>query len=248
MSKKYKGKTCAYCAVPGSSETGDHIIAREFFLPERREHLPQVPACHACNNTKSVLEHYLMAVLPFGGRHADASVNLTKMVQPRLEKNLSLARKLQSGREVRYTSCDGLQWTPEIKLPLDGDKAKGLFEMITKGLVNFHWKQNLSDKDCRVCASFLTHDGETMFQRLWNSRAADRVRGDLGGGTFVYDGMQASDDPRLTFWRMSLYGVVVGGDAGAPNEKSTMVFSFTAPRRLQAASDLAEILSSRPSA
>ena len=43
------------------------MIAREFFLPERRAHRPQVPACNACNNTKSLLEHYLMAVLPFGG-------------------------------------------------------------------------------------------------------------------------------------------------------------------------------------
>ncbi len=39
MSKKFKNKTCAYCSVPGSSETGDHVIAREFFLPARRENL-----------------------------------------------------------------------------------------------------------------------------------------------------------------------------------------------------------------
>jgi len=242
LSKKYKGKTCAYCAAPGSSKTADHIVAREFFLPERRANLPKVAACNACNNSKSVLEHYLASVLPFGGRHPDASVNLATMVQPRLAKNLPLAKKLQGGREISYKSRDGVQWTPDMKMPFDGKSAERLFTLITKGLANFHWQLCLPDTDCIVCSSFLTPEGEAMFRRLWSVRASATVQGDLGNGTFVYEGRQGVDDPRLTVWRMSLYGIVVGGDVASPNAKSTTVFAMTAPRRMRAASELAQIL------
>ena len=69
MSEKYKNKTCVYCMTTNSSEDGDHVVSREFFLPEKRAGLPKVPACKACNNAKATLEHYLTAVMPFGGRH-----------------------------------------------------------------------------------------------------------------------------------------------------------------------------------
>jgi 5-methylcytosine-specific restriction endonuclease McrA len=76
MSKKFKGKTCAYC---GEREaiTGDHVFAREFFLPSDRADLPQAPICGECNNEKSKLEHYLTTVLPFGGRHPASAENLS---------------------------------------------------------------------------------------------------------------------------------------------------------------------------
>lgn len=97
MSKKYKGKTCVYCAVPNSSEDGDHVVSREFFLPEKRANLPIVPACKTCNNTKSKLEHHLTAVMPFGGQHADSNESLSTMVPPRLAKNNKLFSALKQG-------------------------------------------------------------------------------------------------------------------------------------------------------
>lgn len=61
-SKKYRDKTCVYCGKEKSSTTGDHVIAREFFPTDARQNLPQVPSCVACNNDKSFIEHYLLAV------------------------------------------------------------------------------------------------------------------------------------------------------------------------------------------
>ena len=43
-SQKYRGKTCAYCRVPEISVEGDHVVARQFFLVQDRDNLPQVPA------------------------------------------------------------------------------------------------------------------------------------------------------------------------------------------------------------
>jgi len=65
-SKRYRGKRCAYCGRDGASDTGDHVIARGFFLPSERGELPQVPACNQCNNEKSRLEHRLTTVLRSG--------------------------------------------------------------------------------------------------------------------------------------------------------------------------------------
>ena len=96
-SKTYKAKTCAYCGVPGASTTADHVFAREFFLTERRSNIPKVPACKACNEDKARLEFYLTGVLPFGGRHPDARVNLSTMLPKRLAKNASLGPVLRAG-------------------------------------------------------------------------------------------------------------------------------------------------------
>src|SRR4051812_19921101 len=93
-SKKFKGKTCVYCGK--ESMTADHIIAREFFLRDRREDPIKVPACEDCNREKSRLEHYLTTVLPFGARHADAAENLSSMVPSRIRRNEKLASELRT--------------------------------------------------------------------------------------------------------------------------------------------------------
>ncbi|MDI2077978.1 MULTISPECIES: hypothetical protein [Bradyrhizobium] len=49
----------------------DHVLAREFLPISRRDNLPKVPACGACNGVKSGHEHYLTAVLPLAGNHRD---------------------------------------------------------------------------------------------------------------------------------------------------------------------------------
>ena len=80
MSKKFKSQRCAYCAER-EAVTGDHIFAREFFLPSARANLPQAPICEQCNNEKSKLEHYLTTVLPFGGRHSASPKTLPRWCQ-----------------------------------------------------------------------------------------------------------------------------------------------------------------------
>ena len=44
------------------------------FARDRRAKFPKLPAYETCNNAKSKLEHYLIAVLPFGGQYTDELV------------------------------------------------------------------------------------------------------------------------------------------------------------------------------
>lgn len=243
MGKKYKGKTCVYCAAPNSSEDGDHVISREFFLPEKRANLPIVPACKTCNNTKSKLEHYLTAVMPFGGLHADSSENLSTMVPPRLAKNNKLFSALKQSIKRLFASRKAGPWEPEMTVPLDGEKLIQLFELIARGLAYWHWEICLPPETCLVKAAFFTSAGREIFERLLAQNAKDRVKISLGDGVFVYEGAQSAECPELTVWRMSLYGVHVGGDPKVPMEKCSKAYAITAPRRMPAVNGLIRLIS-----
>ena len=95
-SKKFRDKTCVYCGRERMASTGDHVVAREFCPGTARENLPKVPACVACNNAKSKLEHYVLAVLPMGSLLPSAAAAIIEQVGPRLAKNEALRRQLAS--------------------------------------------------------------------------------------------------------------------------------------------------------
>ena len=115
MSKKFKDKLCVYCAEEPST-SGDHVFARQFFLPRHRINLPKVPACDDCNGEKAELEHYLASLLPFGGRHSDAGENLETMVPKHLGKNIGLNRALAQGQGAVWSQA-GTLIVPTMILP-----------------------------------------------------------------------------------------------------------------------------------
>jgi hypothetical protein len=244
MSKAYKGKTCVYCCTPRSSETADHVVATAFMPVNKREDLPKVPACVKCNGIKSRLEHYAATVLPFGGQHGDANAILTTMVQPRLEKNLPLARDLNAGLRHHLVTGDwGKTWHEAGTMPFDGERVARWYMMVMKGLAHWHWQIELPDAECGIHGSFFTQVGEELVQRFFMGRArAQRVNGNLGDGAFVYEGVQWAEDPRLTFWRMSLYGAVLADDKNAPHERPSAFYGATAPRGMRGAGMLAELM------
>lgn len=237
-----KHRTCVYCAT-ATATTRDHVIARGFFPLDRRVGIPQVPACSACNNLKARLEHYATAVLPFGATHPAAGAILSTMVQRRLEENLKLARTLAGGKKYSFVSHDyGRTWQTEMTLPLEGDVLSKLFHMIVRGLAYAEFGVLLPEADCLVQADFLTAAGRGMFDQLHAQRGNRTGVKVLGNGIFTYEGVQARETPQLTVWRMSLCGVVVGGDPKAPAERVSVVHAITAPRRIEAASRLVDFL------
>lgn len=221
MSKKYKGKVCVYCSK-AMSTTGDHVIGREFFLPSRRDNLPIVPACESCNNEKSQLEHYLMAVLGFGGRHPDALVNLDTMVRKRILKNA----KLHSELAAAFAQSRG------TTIPIDHARLEKLFAMIARGLLSYHWGVVLGPNHSAI-ASIFSVSGESLFNQIfkaWNTPS--RVNVDLGRGTFCYEGAQATDSRQTTIWRFSMYGgIMFGGDPKVP-EPGSLAVAVTGPADL----------------
>jgi hypothetical protein len=188
-------------------------------VAEKREGIPKVPACKACNNAKSQLEHYLTAVLPFGGRHEDAGRALSQMVPPRLAKNAKLFDRLKSGWKSILRWRGQGPWVEESVLPFDSERLVRYMEMVVKGLAWHHWNL-LFTADHIVQASFVNEEGSRFLANLFNAKAKSRVKESLGDGTFTYEAAQSTECDDFTVWRLSLYGVEADGDPRAPLDRS----------------------------
>lgn len=233
---------CVYCVVaPG--QTRDHVVARGFFPLDDREGIPLVPACRKCNGAKARLEHQLTAVVPFGATHSRSSEMLSTMVPPRLEKNQKLARTLTQGMTYRFVSSDyGTTWNTQLLLPLEGDDLSALLTMTVRGLVYAEYGVLLPEAECVVRAEFLIGAGRAAIAQLHAQRGNRTGVKNLGHGIFEYEGVQSTGEPQLTVWRMSLCGIVTGGDPKAPGESVSVVHAITAPRRMKGAMMLEELL------
>lgn len=213
MKHKFDGQTCIYCGA--AADTSDHAVGKKFFLEERRGSLPQAPACRRCNNRKSELEGYLMTVLPFGAKNADAAEILTKLVPPRLAKNAKLLRKLRNG----YERSGG------TSIPFEHKPLEELFAMIAKALAWQHFDVRLGE-GYSAAASLFSNEGEAGFEQMLSS-GKKHVSGDLGEGTFSFEGTQAAQLPELTMWRFRIYGGVdFGGDPNV-NGPSSLAIAVT---------------------
>jgi len=225
QSKRFKDKRCVYCGIEKSIPSGDHVFAREFFLHNKRANPIKVPACDKCNNEKSTLETYLTATLPFGGGHKDAGVNLKTMVPARLKRNIKLHRQLADGKSFRWVKENGV-FVRRLVFDFDSSKLNSLFRYITKGLLWWHWKVLLTSEDF-VDARTLPRVEERYFNLL---RAGNPVNGNLGEGTFHYEGVQATDNLKYTAWKFSIYGGIKFNDPRYPEEEPSLIWGLTAPK------------------
>jgi len=232
MSKKFKGKICVYCGVEGISETADHVIAREFLPVTDRADIPKVAACGPCNNAKSQLEHYLIAVLPFGSRHPTASMTLNTEVPRRLDRNHRLHNDLATGHQYAWLTENGITQRT-ITLPFDGEKLDALFTLVTRGLAAYHFGVVIP-KDYFIGAGALASVAEPFMTSLLMMNARAKVTRSLADGLIRYDGVQATDDPNLTVWRYRIYGGVRLSDAGNPAEMPDTIWASSSRLRSQA--------------
>jgi len=250
-SKKYMDKTCAYCAEPGSSATGDHVIARGFFLPEDRSKLPQVPACLRCNGEKSVLEHYALSVLPLGSRHQDARRYAERNIARRFDKNRALLNRLSIQRSGQWERHPGGFLVPTMSLKIDPKKISRLIGLIVRGLYTFHWKDALDlewhadptlfhpEYERRVIAPLLPYIG----------RPAGIAEGNLGRGTFVYRGMRSSRIPQISLWQLTMFGgLQFASETQFPNERFVKFSVITRQTEAAAAATRALVAQQRGSA
>ncbi len=225
----FAGLTCVYCGLRQST-TDDHVFAKKFFLETRRQDLPQVPACAACNAEKSRLEHELTAVLPFGGRHADAAENLERLAARRMVGNRRLQRALASGSSKVWIRAGGV-YQRTLAVPLNWKKVERLFGFIARGLAWYHWKV-LVGSDCFASAHTLQGTTKAQFAKMMGQRAAARVNANLGNGTFLYQGAQGTDNPRVTVWEFSIYGGLRAAGPRGVIEQEMNIGAMTGPSRV----------------
>jgi hypothetical protein len=226
-SKKYKNKTCVYCGNQNASSTSDHVFAKEFFLIDKRDNLPQVPSCTECNNQKSKLEHELTAVLPFGGQHRDARENLSSMVPKRLNKNKPLYNKLKSGKARALFKTESGRLEESTSIPADHDKLKTLIELIVRGLCKYHMDVQLLP-GYQIEVKFTDENGVKHFDGIMSRNCFNNhIEVNLGNGTVKYKGVRGIEDPNVTVWLIKFYGgIQLGDDMG---RRISMFVALTTP-------------------
>jgi hypothetical protein len=76
--------------------------------------------------------------------------------------------------------------------------------MITRGLVWYHWGIYL-EQGYEVHTQTVTpYSLQQYEERLFRKNARDRISENLGNGTFVYEGVQAVDDPAIPVWKFRI--------------------------------------------
>jgi len=233
-SKRYVGKTCPYCRVPGSSTTRDHVVAREFFLIKDRDNLPIVPACQDCNEAKAALEHYALELMPFASRHPDAHRYNKEHLGPRLAKNQKLRASLVVHAEGTWEQHPAGFLVPTRSITIDMAKVTALFGMVMTGLFSFHFQEVL-DPDWHVDVAMIDPDHEDKaigpLMRYFQPPSA-LVEGNLGRGTFVYRGLRSRQPPGFSLWQFTLFGRMQFG--GAPQHLGrafSKLSAITRPRQ-----------------
>jgi len=237
VSKKFKGKLCAYCAV-ATATTDDHVFAREFFLLEDRHRLPKAPACQKCNSGKSGLEHYLTAVLPFAAKHERAQESLRESLDRRLPRNNKLSNALMDSMKPAWMQEGSGLLLPTASIQFESVKLAELLKLIVRGLTWHHWNAYVGASDY-ADVMFMPDMGTLDFQdriRRWG--CSQRVVENLGRGTLSYEGVRTADPPELTVWGISMFGgAAIAYDKsrdGGPIEVSSRWWVVTAPPQVGA--------------
>jgi hypothetical protein len=208
---------------------GDHgrpvVFARQFFPVDQRNSLPKVPACERCNSAKADLEHYLTAVLPFGGRHSAALTALNEMVPPRIAANERLRAELAAGQTYQVQQI-GDRFVRSMTLPFESTKLTDLMAFIARGLALSEFGVVIP-ADYNVSAAMMASEVTEHLERLFELNGA-RCGAALGGGVFDYAGLQSREDLCLTVWKFRVMGgIQTSGDPHRPDERPDLIWATT---------------------
>ncbi len=218
-SKKFKGKTCAYCCRERASEAKEHVIAREFVLTRYRDNLPAVPTCKVCNATKSALETYALAVLPFGSMLPHGEEYIQANMERRLAKHPKLRRELSRGASREWIRQNGLM-VPVLTVPLDHHRINALIAMIVRGLFNYEYGFPLRTHWDVQVTTFLPTAEAALMPKFLDALgpAPEKVEGAVGDGTLKYTAWHSRWCKYWSLWQLTMFGgLKVGGDENVPD-------------------------------
>ncbi len=230
-SKRFKGKTCAYCGEVGASMTGDHVFARQFFLVKYRANLPEVPACDRCNSDKSRLESYLLQIMPLGANHADAQEASRTLMPKRAAHpaNKVLRDIIEHPHEtVWLTDQDGKR-QERIPVYVDANMLHDWCGLVARGLAFHHWGVATPDYQVEAIplAAEVEHDILAFASRL---KGGEYVERSVGNGAFAYRGFRCADGEPASMWMIYLYGSMpIGGDPAVSLVCAASVAVFIRP-------------------
>lgn len=206
VSSRYLGKTCPYCADPNSSNTRDHLIARQFLTVELRGDNIILPACNPCNNQKAALEDYATTVIPL---NSNASIESQRAAKERLLKNGKYLRHMRETVQTGYQFRSGVL-VPLTSVVVDGVAIDDLYRFIACGLFHKHTGRYVNwDTHCAVVTIAPTGQEADLIE-AFDAPNRSTYSGSMGKGSFEYEGVVFDDDACHSIWRMNLHSLQMG--------------------------------------
>jgi hypothetical protein len=160
------------------------------------------------------------------------------MVAPRLAENKKLHRSIAQNASQVWTQTQSGLHARSMAVPFECEKLIELFRYIVHGLLFHHWGVRLTGEHSSD-VMLIAASRPNIFDGMMRLPAKARVSGNLGNGTFLYDGNQGTDNDAISAWRFSVYGdLKVTGDPDAPGEETAQIGALTGPKRLFDRADL----------
>jgi hypothetical protein len=208
MAKKEKRRMgrCAYCGEQRGI-TRDHVVPRALFGRPSPPNLITVPACDACNNTKSRNDAYLRDLVTcdiYGNQHPVAHQIFQQSVLSAARQNYSvLARAARAAARLEplYTR-GGLYLGTHVSVPLEEERTTSIFMTLVRGLYYDHRKQVLPQHYDFEIRRYDPWDFDQFWRQIqhmsWNG---PRCIGDVFGCAYLH----AAEDPFTTYWLLWFY-------------------------------------------
>jgi len=149
------------------------------------------------------------------------------MVPKRLAKNVKLHQTLRDNWTKAWSKEAGV-YVRTSAVPIGSADIELFFGYVARGLLVFHWGVYLRPEDS-VTVLALAEAGEEYFDGLLQMGAKNRIRADLGRGTFIYEGAQGVDLDQTSVWRVQIYGGARFGDPADPGHTASQIGIFTGP-------------------
>lgn len=206
-------------------------MAREFFLVEDRDNLPKVPACTRCNGIKSRLETYALTVLPLGSRHCDSKTYSDENIERRLKRNDAVRSRLSLQHSGLWERQANGLLLPIMSIDIDEEQITALFAFIAKGLFTFRWGEPLHKKWYPDVTIIKPHGERLVFSSIIRTMGPtlECVRGNLGRGTFVYEGVRGVNSKWCSLWQFAVFGGMRFGNVHEPSAAFTRMSAVTRP-------------------
>ena len=136
-----------------------------------------------------------------------------------------------------------MTWTQSLSVPFDARKLLRLYEYIAQGLAFWHWGVYIPRESHEILASFVIPEMEVLFDGMLAIATARRAIANLNDGVFLYTGIQDTNHPELTVWRMSLYsGATLGCDPQVSPHMPSRAYVLTGPKNFAPIANLVRTL------
>jgi hypothetical protein len=210
---------CVYCGSHAELSR-DHVVPRCLFTPPYPENLITVPACDACNLSKSNDDNFLRDLLAIdfeGGQSRSAQLLFSTKISRSAQRNRSELLRYVAGaaKEESFYTRGGLYLGEVYKAPLDEGRMTTLFARMCRGLLYYATNQRIPD----------SYRFWVVRHHYWEQREILNFikefkllgpfpQGDVFGSICA----QAEEDPFACIWLLGFYRKVIFSVASAPSD------------------------------